>query len=273
MALPGFIRHTVRGVANTPVIGKALRSIVKGRLRMSFRWQHPIDRFYGIDTSGVMQNNEIVADRELARKISCYMGIQPSIVRRSLGALTSPGDYAFIDLGCGKGRLTVVASEFPFHSITGIEISPKLADIAARNAAIIGAKFPPRTKINIIAGDAVDFPVTGRRLVLYIYNSFGPELMEQLLKNIERHLEQNQIDHLFLVYHHPVSGAVFDRSKALKRWFAAEFPADPEEKNYGLERESATVIWQSIKNACPDRHAGAGRSILLNDKKETSLGA
>jgi len=41
-------------------------------------------------------------------------------------------DYDFVDIGCGKGRSIMLASDFPFRSITGIEISKTLCAIAKK---------------------------------------------------------------------------------------------------------------------------------------------
>jgi hypothetical protein len=65
---------------------------------------HPIDRMYGIDTSGVVPVENIHPDQSLHSQIIAYVGSQPSIVRRALSALGDIRDYVFVDLGCGKGR-------------------------------------------------------------------------------------------------------------------------------------------------------------------------
>jgi SAM-dependent methyltransferase len=44
-------------------------------------------------------------------------------------------DDVFLDLGCGKGRAVLTASLLPFGRITGVELSPHLANIARRNVA------------------------------------------------------------------------------------------------------------------------------------------
>lgn len=35
-------------------------------------------------------------------------------------------EYTFIDLGSGKGRALLIASEYPFRAVVGVELSPKL---------------------------------------------------------------------------------------------------------------------------------------------------
>jgi len=81
-------------------------------------------------------------------------------VRRGLSALGDIRDYAFIDLGCGKGRVTTVASEFPFREVIGVELSTALAATARANAATVARRFPDRPQVTIAAANVVNFPLS-----------------------------------------------------------------------------------------------------------------
>jgi tRNA1(Val) A37 N6-methylase TrmN6 len=59
----------------------------------------------------------------MASQILPYAGSQPSIVRAGIALLPDHNQYAFVDLGCGKGRALMVASEFSFARLVGVEIS------------------------------------------------------------------------------------------------------------------------------------------------------
>ena len=41
--------------------------------------------------------------------------------------------YVFIDIGSGMGRALLMASEFPFKQLVGIELSPTFHQIAQQN--------------------------------------------------------------------------------------------------------------------------------------------
>jgi hypothetical protein len=86
--------------------------------------------------------------------------------------------------------------------------------------------------------------------------------MEQLRENIERRL-QNEIEHLFLIYHNSVEGRVFDSSHSLKRWYAAQLSCEALERAFAYPSEGATVIWQSKRNAISVPYEQADRSIVL----------
>jgi SAM-dependent methyltransferase len=62
-----------------------------------------------------------------------YEGIAPKTLRKAIAALGPVNGYTFVDLGSGMGRAVLVASEFPFRRIVGVEIVPELHAIASRN--------------------------------------------------------------------------------------------------------------------------------------------
>jgi tRNA1(Val) A37 N6-methylase TrmN6 len=57
-----------------------------------------------------------------------------SLIYEILDSLVLPPEtFAFVDMRSGKGRALLVASEFAFATIVGIELSPHLHHIAAEN--------------------------------------------------------------------------------------------------------------------------------------------
>jgi hypothetical protein len=46
---------------------------------------------------------------------------------RAVFYISAVRDYVFVYLGCGKGRATTVAGEFPFRTVMGVELSGALA--------------------------------------------------------------------------------------------------------------------------------------------------
>ena len=62
-----------------------------------------------------------------------YIASQPSVIRTAIETIPEIAGAHFIDLGCGKGRAVAVATEYPYASIAGIELSPGLARRARSN--------------------------------------------------------------------------------------------------------------------------------------------
>jgi SAM-dependent methyltransferase len=241
--------------------------------RSALNRKHPFDIDHDTDTSGYVSRHACVPDRILAKKLVAYEAVQPSIVRQALRTLPHPSrlkEYCFIDIGCGKGRALIVASEFPFCKVVGIEISSRLAGIARKNSVTICRKFPLRPKIDVVVGNAIDVPLANRKIVMFLYNPFHAELMAQLLGRIESGLK-GPIEHMFIVYHNPVAAHVFDFSTELIRWHVAKFSCEPSEHGYGYPSEGATIIWQSKSNAIPTPHSHPDRLVFVTNGKSTRL--
>lgn len=224
---------------------------------------HPFDQSYGTDTSGYVPVEGITGDQSLQKQINPYAASQPSIVRKALGSIPNPREYSLIDLGCGKGRVTIIGTEFTFKQVIGVELSPDLARVGQANAAKVKAKFPERTPVNVVEGNALQFPLPPGKVVMFLCHSFGRELVKDLIQSIERGLQSSSIEHFMFVYYNPVNGDLFDTSPSFSRWYAEVLPYAEEEVGFGPDLEDTVVIWQSVKGALPDPHPGAGRQIVI----------
>ena len=225
---------------------------------------HPFDGQYGITTSGFLPGSVLRSGYSVTETTSNvgYLGGQPSIIRWSLSVCPIHNDAIFLDLGCGKGRALVVASEFPFRSVIGVEISPELAKLAEENAQVIGRNFPERTPITVVNGDALDYALPEGNLIIYLYNPFGQELIIRLLTNIETALLKRDSS-IWVVYTNPVWGHILDRSSTLNRVYAESVPYDPAEIGFGPDPSELVIIWQGAKNALVNASGGLDREIVV----------
>ena len=189
-------------------------------------------------------------------------------MRAGLASLPDREHYAFVDLGCGKGRALMVASEFPFLRLFGVEIAPQLADVARRNAAVIAQRNPRRTPIEIQLGDATAVRPPAERVVYFMYHPFRRALVRALVENIERQLGQG-LQHAFFVYYNPVHGDVLDRSPQFSRWQAGTIPYAPEELGFGPDLSDTLVIWQTLPARYPAQ-PHANPAIVANQSRENA---
>jgi SAM-dependent methyltransferase len=262
-SLRSRLRKTVRGVFYISAVKKRLETVpVIRNVYAPAQRTHPIDRIYGIDTSGVVQVENLHPDRRLHPLIYHYVGSQPSIVRRAISALGDIRDYVFVDLGCGKGRVTAVASEFPFRAVIGVELSALLAATARSNAAIIAHQFPDRPKINIAQANVIDFPLPVARVVFFNYNAFGAKLVADIVAKCEAALASGELPHMFFVYYNPVHPEAFDASPAFQRFYVEQIPYDHSEIGFGSEGRDIVAIWQSVHGSIPTPHKRTDRKIV-----------
>jgi SAM-dependent methyltransferase len=153
---------------------------------------HPFDIEYGLDTGDYLAPYEIVTGHAHDALNYGYSAIAPSVFRQAMERWRAglPGKsavaaYSFIDLGCGKGRALLLAAEFPFRKVIGVEISVSLAETARRNAARWRRTARSRAPISILRQDALAFSWPRPPLLVYLYNPFQCELVERILDRID----------------------------------------------------------------------------------------
>lgn len=95
---------------------------------------------------------------------------------RVLRRLEIGRDDVFVDLGCGKGRVMLLAARYPFRRVIGVEISEDLSATARRNVAARRARLRCPA-VEVITADALDYRIPDDATVVYIFNAFrGPTL-------------------------------------------------------------------------------------------------
>ena len=261
------LRLLVFGLLWTPQVKTVLERVpFVRRTYDGWRWRHPFDRAHGVDTSGAISANDLDGDPDLAAHSSPYGGSQPSIVRSCLAMLPDPAEYTFVDLGCGKGRPLLVASEFPFQRVVGVEMAPGLAEIARQNAAALSRRRGEHIPIEVHVGDATTTAAPGGRVVYFLYHPFDAELTSALVQNIVAQLG-GPLEHAFLVYYNPVHADVFDRSPHFERWSARSLPYAADEVGYGPDLEDSVLVWQTVPARYPPQ-PGAERQVVT-DREQT----
>jgi SAM-dependent methyltransferase len=119
-----------------------------------------------------------------------------------------PQAFTFVDLGCGKGRTLLIASQFGFKQIIGVEFARELADIAKDNLT-----KTQTSNAAVIHGDVVDFQFPNENTVVYLYNPFERDIMRKVLSN----LRASNVKKLYVIYKLPECADDFDSSGFLER--------------------------------------------------------
>jgi len=110
--------------------------------------------------------------------------------------------YTFVDLGCGKGLVLMLASKFGFSRIIGVEFARNLYAIALANLDKF-RRSADAQPIEVILGDAIEFTFPTEPLVVYLYHPFGPEVILPVLTNLRGSLSEHPRD-CWVVYVNPV---------------------------------------------------------------------
>jgi SAM-dependent methyltransferase len=208
---------------------------------------HPLDAAYGTDTGGFRSWRELQSGAANDPYISGYLGVSPSVARPLLSVVTDCADYTFIDLGCGKGRALILASEFPFRRIVGVEIAPELAAHARNNGETISAAYPERTRIDVAHADAAAFVFPPGPLVLFLFQPFEMPVMRAVQRQFAASLAQEPRGAV-VIYIHPVHRRVFDRMEQLEPVASGTLVPSEQDRPFtygGRGGEEDYTIWRT----------------------------
>jgi hypothetical protein len=147
--------------------------------------ERAFDRAHGVDTSGTIPLQALDISSPNKGSGVRYEASDPNQFRELIDALPiSFSRYTFIDIGAGKGRAMLLASEFPFRRIVGVEFSADLVRLARSNLERFESAHQRCRNFEVIHADAVDFQPPNEPLVVYFYNPFVREVMRQVLANV-----------------------------------------------------------------------------------------
>jgi SAM-dependent methyltransferase len=146
-----------------------------------------------------------------------YVPTTASLIYEILNSLAlQPDTFAFVDMGSGKGRALLVASEFPFAKVVGIELSPHLHEIAEDNIKRFSPASQPRTAFNLHCMDVVDYEYGPEPVVLFLFDPFGRETLRSVVANLEASLKEKPRE-AYVVYVYPQFEDVLQSSRVLRK--------------------------------------------------------
>jgi predicted RNA methylase len=180
------------------------------RIRLYSEWR--FDRVHSIDTRGIVPLEAEVANTAVHSDGTRYQSSRPRDFRRLVRTLplALPQDsYTFVDLGCGKGRVLILAAEYGFQRVLGIELDSRLVEVARANVRSVQARQQNRMdKVEVLTGDAATFTLPLGPTIIYMYNPFGEQTVREVASNVQRSLELNPRP-LLVVYYNPVHQHLF----------------------------------------------------------------
>ncbi len=238
---------------------------------------HPFDAAHGVETGGLVPAGGLITGHTSDRHVTAYYGVAPSILRQmvELWRETTPkhptARYCFVDVGAGKGRAMLVASELGFRRIIGVELNPAMADIAQANIDHwVGGHADDNTApaiapVRLMEQDALEFEFPAAPCVVFLFHPFEAPLMKQFLRRIETQFA-GRPGELDVLYVNAECAAVFAANAAFQQqWFgrvpmspedhAADRAAIAEQREYGSTGDEECAIYRFL-----------GRSVELSAK-------
>ncbi len=183
---------------------------------MDFDWERRVD------TTGATVSNR---DRLLGMFHSPYQPTEPALFHEMMEMLArEPGfdfsQFTFIDIGSGKGRALLLAADYPFEQIIGVELLPELHRIAQENISRYKSESQKCFQLLSVCGDATQYAFTQSAILLYLFNPLPEKGLRELLARLQQNLHQNSqksTGALRIIYHNPLLANVLDEFSFLQK--------------------------------------------------------
>jgi SAM-dependent methyltransferase len=212
---------------------------------------HPFDRAHRVDTGGLIYADGLSTGHEHDRHSAGYYATAPSLFRGSVelwrdtlgGTGCSLEDYTLVDIGCGKGRVLMLATEYPFREIVGVELNPQLASMARRNLNRWMRRRRACRSVRIACGDVLSFPLPKGRVVLFFFNSFEREMVQMWLDRLIA-AASSRSEPIDLIYLHPEHHTVLAATQGIRKLADTEIalsPGDAAADEFGVSFDQCAI--------------------------------
>lgn len=200
-----------RGLIGTAVVGVRKLGVYPSTFRDRF-----FDRRFGTDTHGVVELDDLEIHSDNKGRGVRYEPTRAGPFRKLMQGLDLPRDGVFVDFGCGKGRVLLLAAECGFERVVGVEFSAELCEVARRNVSRYVPNAGSTSTIRVVESDAVDYPIKDDETVFFFFNPFDAVVVERVINGIAASLARNP-RRVWFIYHNPVWRHVLDKQPMLER--------------------------------------------------------
>jgi SAM-dependent methyltransferase len=152
--------------------------------------RHPFDVQHGVRTSGLIAGRHLASGHRHDRHNTAYYGVAPSVLQglvarwRRTPQQAPLDQYTFIDLGAGMGRAVLLAAEYPFRAVVGVELHPTLAGIARKNLRLWRAAVKAKAPMRMLCQDVLEYKFPPGPCVAFLFNPFRAPVFRRLLKSM-----------------------------------------------------------------------------------------
>lgn len=145
------------------------------------------DADHGTNTSGIQwwTNPRSGNFAKGIRYQACSPGLCRMAIERSG---VDPKQFSFLDIGCGKGRPLIIAAEYGFEDLIGVDYSAKLCRVAEQNLKVCGV-----ARFRIVNVDATLFDYPTRNTLAFLYHPFTDDVLGTVLENLRAATFQHEL--------------------------------------------------------------------------------
>lgn len=103
-------------------------------------------------------------------------------------------EYSFIDIGCGKGKVLLIASKYNFKNLIGYEINEKIFSILNKNINSL------QIKNLMIINESIDVEKIQNKSIVYFYNPFSENMTNSFFEKLSTN---KNLKNLIIIYVNP----------------------------------------------------------------------
>lgn len=183
----------------------------RGQIRSTF------DQEFGTDTDGVVPLWKLQIESPYREQGVRYQASAPDFIRAAIESLPiQPAEFTYVDIGSGKGRTLLVASEYPFRRVIGVEFSSELNAVATENIRRYRSPKRQCDDVSSVCADAANWEFPAENTIFFMYNPFGDAVLRRVLGNLRTSLTRHERD-IYIIYSHPMFAHLLDDTDFLQR--------------------------------------------------------
>lgn len=148
---------------------------------------------------------------------SQYQPIESELFREIMSSLDIDfRQFTFLDIGSGKGRVLLLAAEYPFRRVTGIELLPELNSVAQDNIRKYSTEKRACREVETLCGDAIEFVFPADSIVVFLFNPLPESGLKKVVGNLEASLQETPRP-AYVIYANPVLEEIFTSHSTLTK--------------------------------------------------------
>jgi SAM-dependent methyltransferase len=194
----------------------------KGVVRvLKIAWHAALDSAWdlrhGTETLARIAPHELQTNSKNKKWATYYGATRARPLLELLERLQLPLTSGFVDFGSGKGRVLLIAAQYGFKRIVGIDFSPQLCEVARRNVEAFQRRNGGDSEFTVVHSDVVHYDIRAGQSVFFLYDPFSTEVLAEVLTNLRRSLAECPRE-ICLIYNAPRHHALMQRSGLFDRF-------------------------------------------------------
>lgn len=145
--------------------------------RCDDRFLRSFDRRHNVRTSGFLQLGGTGFDPSRLPDATQYAPVNGYGFRKLLRRLALPREWKFVDFGCGLARPCLLAAEYGFARVRGVELASDLCAGARQNAASFRPLGGRATPVEILQMDVLEYCASSDDDVFFLFRPFALAFM------------------------------------------------------------------------------------------------